>query len=172
MLFQGDGLTCPSCKTIYGEKQGNCPAGHMEYQMMSNSLPGHSDCGTIRITYSINPGMQVIVFCCILFIYEFGFFISASFSTILHVNILYIILYLCRTWTESMQCLDDIRSHNFTWPKNAQLSGFIIRYCINTASFSFQGSNHPHPGHPYSTFGFPRICFLPNNEIGRKVGFF
>ena len=32
-----------------------------------------------------------------------------------------------------------------------------------------QGDEHPHPGKRYSTRGFPRIGYLPDNEKGRKV---
>ncbi|XP_028823521.1 probable E3 ubiquitin-protein ligase DTX2 isoform X2 [Denticeps clupeoides] len=82
-------LQCPSCKTIYGEKTGTQPKGKMEIYSISQSLPGHSDCGTIQIVYSIPPGIQ--------------------------------------------------------------------------------GPEHPNPGQPYTCRGFPRYCFLPDNEKGRKV---
>ncbi|KAI5089442.1 putative E3 ubiquitin-protein ligase DTX2, partial [Silurus meridionalis] len=32
-----------------------------------------------------------------------------------------------------------------------------------------QGSEHPNPGQPYTCRGFPRFCFLPDNDKGRKV---
>ncbi|XP_022086169.1 E3 ubiquitin-protein ligase DTX4-like isoform X2 [Acanthaster planci] len=32
-----------------------------------------------------------------------------------------------------------------------------------------QGPEHPHPGKRYSARGFPRHCYLPDNEIGRKI---
>ncbi|XP_077995297.1 E3 ubiquitin-protein ligase DTX4-like [Glandiceps talaboti] len=32
-----------------------------------------------------------------------------------------------------------------------------------------QGPEHPHPGKRYSARGFPRHCYLPNNDKGRKV---
>ncbi|XP_056297549.1 probable E3 ubiquitin-protein ligase DTX2 isoform X3 [Pseudoliparis swirei] len=82
-------LQCPSCKTIYGEKTGAQPKGKMEIYSIGQSLPGHPDCGTIQIIYSIPPGLQ--------------------------------------------------------------------------------GSEHPNPGQPYSCRGFPRFCFLPDNDKGRKV---
>ncbi|XP_034405368.1 probable E3 ubiquitin-protein ligase DTX2 isoform X2 [Cyclopterus lumpus] len=82
-------LQCPSCKTIYGEKTGAQPKGKMEIYSIAQSLPGHPDCGTIQIIYSIPPGLQ--------------------------------------------------------------------------------GSEHPNPGQPYSCRGFPRFCFLPDNDKGRKV---
>ncbi|XP_063751824.1 probable E3 ubiquitin-protein ligase DTX2 isoform X2 [Eleginops maclovinus] len=82
-------LQCPSCKTIYGEKTGTQPKGKMEIYSIGQSLPGHPDCGTIQIIYSIPPGMQ--------------------------------------------------------------------------------GPEHPNPGQPYSCRGFPRFCFLPDNDKGRKV---
>ncbi|XP_048872165.1 probable E3 ubiquitin-protein ligase DTX2 isoform X1 [Brienomyrus brachyistius] len=51
-------LQCPSCKTIYGEKTGTQPKGKMEIYSISQPLPGHPDCGTIQIIYSIPPGIQ------------------------------------------------------------------------------------------------------------------
>ncbi|XP_063564272.1 probable E3 ubiquitin-protein ligase DTX2 isoform X6 [Gorilla gorilla gorilla] len=51
-------LQCPSCKTIYGEKMGTQPQGKMEVLRFQMSLPGHEDCGTIRIVYSIPHGIQ------------------------------------------------------------------------------------------------------------------
>ncbi|XP_075957790.1 putative E3 ubiquitin-protein ligase DTX2 isoform X4 [Anarhichas minor] len=82
-------LQCPSCKTIYGEKTGTQPKGKMEIYSVAQSLPGHPDCGTIQVIYSIPPGLQ--------------------------------------------------------------------------------GPEHPNPGQPYSCRGFPRFCFLPDNDKGRKV---
>ncbi|KAJ8394731.1 hypothetical protein AAFF_G00043310 [Aldrovandia affinis] len=51
-------LQCPSCKTIYGEKTGTQPKGKMEIYSTPQPLPGHPDCGTIQIIYSIPPGIQ------------------------------------------------------------------------------------------------------------------
>uniref|UniRef100_A0A8C5HPA0 E3 ubiquitin-protein ligase n=1 Tax=Gouania willdenowi TaxID=441366 RepID=A0A8C5HPA0_GOUWI len=82
-------LQCPTCKTIYGVKTGNQPAGKMEYHVIPYSLPGHPDCKTIRIIYNIPPGIQ--------------------------------------------------------------------------------GSEHPNPGKPFTARGFPRHCYLPDSERGRKV---
>lgn len=82
-------LQCPSCKTIYGEKTGTQPKGKMEIYSVAQSLPGHPDCGTIQIIYSIPPGIQ--------------------------------------------------------------------------------GLEHPNPGQPFTCRGFPRFCFLPDNDKGRKV---
>lgn len=82
-------LQCPSCKTIYGEKTGTQPKGKMEIYSIAQSLPGHPDCGTIQIIYSIPPGLQ--------------------------------------------------------------------------------GVEHPNPGQPFTCRGFPRFCFLPDNDKGRKV---
>uniref|UniRef100_A0A3B5MNF6 E3 ubiquitin-protein ligase n=1 Tax=Xiphophorus couchianus TaxID=32473 RepID=A0A3B5MNF6_9TELE len=83
-------LQCPSCKTIYGEKTGTQPKGKMEIYSVAQSLPGHPDCGTIQIIYSIPPGLQL------------------------------------------------------------------------------QGPEHPNPGQPFTCRGFPRFCFLPDNDKGRK----
>ncbi|XP_034461491.1 probable E3 ubiquitin-protein ligase DTX2 isoform X2 [Hippoglossus hippoglossus] len=82
-------LQCPSCKTIYGEKTGTQPKGKMEIYSIAQSLPGHPDCGTIQIIYSIPPGLQ--------------------------------------------------------------------------------GPEHPNPGQPFTCRGFPRFCFIPDNDKGRKV---
>ncbi|XP_069134982.1 LOW QUALITY PROTEIN: E3 ubiquitin-protein ligase DTX4-like [Argopecten irradians] len=82
-------VQCPTCKTIYGEKHGNCPRGVMEFHRLPQSLPGYTDCNTIRILYHIPPGVQ--------------------------------------------------------------------------------GPDNPHPGKRYSTRGFPRVGFLPDNEKGRKI---
>ncbi|XP_043589330.1 protein deltex isoform X2 [Bombus pyrosoma] len=32
-----------------------------------------------------------------------------------------------------------------------------------------QGSEHPNPGQAYYAVGFPRICYLPDNNLGRRV---
>lgn len=32
-----------------------------------------------------------------------------------------------------------------------------------------QSLEHPNPGQPYTCRGFPRFCFLPDNDKGRKV---
>ncbi|XP_051160479.1 protein deltex [Leptopilina boulardi] len=32
-----------------------------------------------------------------------------------------------------------------------------------------QGPEHPNPGEMYYAVGFPRVCYLPDNELGRKV---
>ncbi|XP_041096813.1 probable E3 ubiquitin-protein ligase DTX2 isoform X2 [Polyodon spathula] len=82
-------LQCPSCKTIYGEKTGTQPKGKMDIYSIPQSLPGHPDCGTIQIIYSIPPGVQ--------------------------------------------------------------------------------GPEHPNPGQPFSSRGFPRHCYLPDSDQGRKV---
>lgn len=36
-------------------------------------------------------------------------------------------------------------------------------------SYLLQGPEHPNPGMPYTARGFPRYCYLPDNEKGRKV---
>ncbi|KAL4641491.1 E3 ubiquitin-protein ligase DTX4-like isoform X3 [Arapaima gigas] len=82
-------LQCPTCKSIYGVKTGSQPPGKMEYHVIPHSLPGHPDCRTIRIIYTIPPGIQ--------------------------------------------------------------------------------GPEHPNPGKPFTARGFPRHCYLPDSEKGRKV---
>ncbi|XP_069981789.1 protein deltex-like isoform X1 [Penaeus vannamei] len=51
-------LECPNCKTLHGEKLGNQPDGKMSVIIVQRSLPGHSDCNTIQITYNIQSGIQ------------------------------------------------------------------------------------------------------------------
>ncbi|XP_073521523.1 probable E3 ubiquitin-protein ligase DTX2 isoform X2 [Phyllobates terribilis] len=51
-------LQCPACKTIYGEKTGTQPSGKMDIFPIPQSLPGHQDCATIHIVYTINAGIQ------------------------------------------------------------------------------------------------------------------
>ncbi|KAL4224215.1 putative E3 ubiquitin-protein ligase dtx2 [Mactra antiquata] len=51
-------LQCPTCKTIYGEKVGNCPKGELEYKFIDTQLPGYEDCQTIQIIYNIHGGTQ------------------------------------------------------------------------------------------------------------------
>ncbi|XP_036369369.1 E3 ubiquitin-protein ligase DTX4 [Octopus sinensis] len=84
-----DSIQCPTCKTIYGKKLGNCPDGEMDYITIPESLPGYQNTGTIRILYDIKAGIQ--------------------------------------------------------------------------------GPEHPNPGKRFTTKGFPRCCYLPENEKGRKV---
>uniref|UniRef100_A0A8D2IM92 E3 ubiquitin-protein ligase n=2 Tax=Varanus komodoensis TaxID=61221 RepID=A0A8D2IM92_VARKO len=36
-------------------------------------------------------------------------------------------------------------------------------------SKGIQGPEHPNPGLPFTARGFPRYCYLPDNEKGRKV---
>ncbi|KAL3856849.1 hypothetical protein ACJMK2_011560 [Sinanodonta woodiana] len=55
---KNDHLQCPTCKTIYGEKQGNCPRGIMEYNFIQESLPGYEGYETIQINYTIQSGIQ------------------------------------------------------------------------------------------------------------------
>lgn len=32
-----------------------------------------------------------------------------------------------------------------------------------------QGPEHPNPGRPYYAVGFPRVCYIPDTDKGRKV---
>lgn len=111
-------LQCPTCKTIYGVKTGNQPAGKMEYHVIPHSLPGHPDCKTIRIIYNIPPGIQVS---------------------------------------------QGERHFVLMW-------SFMVRLTVIFMLFlSFQGPEHPNPGKPFTARGFPRHCYLPDSEKGRKV---
>ncbi|CAG5115799.1 unnamed protein product [Candidula unifasciata] len=58
-IHKGGGLQCPSCKTIYGEKTGNCPPGYMQWRLVQDlTLPGYEGCGAILVSYHISPGIQ------------------------------------------------------------------------------------------------------------------
>lgn len=89
LFLQNGSVQCPTCKTIYGEKHGNCPDGVMEYLTVPHSLPGNEGHQTKVIIYHISPGIQ--------------------------------------------------------------------------------GPEHPHPGKRFSCRGFPRVCYIPDNDKGRKV---
>ena len=54
-----NGLTCPTCKKIYGVRKGDMPNGRMSVNHSSYSLPGHEGMGTIEITYDFSAGRHV-----------------------------------------------------------------------------------------------------------------
>ncbi|XP_069670594.1 protein deltex [Periplaneta americana] len=43
-----------------------------------------------------------------------------------------------------------------------------LQITYNIAS-GIQGPEHPNPGRPYYAVGFPRVCYLPDTDKGRKV---
>lgn len=45
---------------------------------------------------------------------------------------------------------------------------WTIQITYNIAS-GIQGPEHPNPGRPYYAVGFPRVCYIPDTEKGRKV---
>lgn len=45
----------------------------------------------------------------------------------------------------------------------------LIPSCVNSIASGIQGPEHPNPGRPYYAVGFPRVCYLPDTEKGRKV---
>ncbi|GLH12883.1 Protein deltex [Gryllus bimaculatus] len=55
---------------------------------------------------------------------------------------------------------------------NCSLPGYqgsrTIQITYNIAS-GIQGPEHPNPGRPYYAVGFPRICYIPDTDKGRKV---
>ncbi|XP_063002500.1 probable E3 ubiquitin-protein ligase DTX2 isoform X2 [Elgaria multicarinata webbii] len=51
-------------------------------------------------------------------------------------------------------------------PGHEDCGSIQIAYHI---SKGVQGPEHPNPGIPYTARGFPRYCYLPDNEKGRKV---
>jgi len=60
-VCQDGGLQCPTCKSIYGLKRGDCPDGTMSYRAISNQLPGYEGYGAIEIIYHITSGYQVSI---------------------------------------------------------------------------------------------------------------
>ncbi|GFO09845.1 E3 ubiquitin-protein ligase dtx4 [Plakobranchus ocellatus] len=56
---KSESLQCPSCKLIYGEKTGNCPAGVMTWAILKGtSVAGYEKYDTISVSYDIQPGVQ------------------------------------------------------------------------------------------------------------------
>jgi deltex len=45
---------------------------------------------------------------------------------------------------------------------------FIENLYLSIAS-GVQGANHPNPGRAFFAVGFPRLCYLPENQTGRKI---
>ncbi|KAK3760894.1 hypothetical protein RRG08_042109 [Elysia crispata] len=87
---KNESLQCPTCKLIYGEKTGICPAGVMKWTILHGaSVAGYEGYDTISVSYHIEPGVQ--------------------------------------------------------------------------------GPEHPKPGQPFFTQGFPRVGYLPDTNEGRKV---
>lgn len=48
------------------------------------------------------------------------------------------------------------------------LSSKLI-YFLFLSHFTLQGPEHPNPGKSFTARGFPRHCYLPDSEKGRKV---
>ncbi|RUS79172.1 hypothetical protein EGW08_013080 [Elysia chlorotica] len=56
---KNESLQCPSCKLIYGEKTGTCPAGVMRWDILSgSSVAGYEGYDTISVSYDIRSGVQ------------------------------------------------------------------------------------------------------------------
>ncbi|XP_062815412.1 probable E3 ubiquitin-protein ligase DTX2 isoform X2 [Anolis carolinensis] len=51
-------------------------------------------------------------------------------------------------------------------PGHEDCGSLEIMYLIHKG---IQGPEHPNPGLPFTARGFPRYCYLPDNEKGRKV---
>lgn len=92
----------------------------MEIYSIGQSLPGHPDCGTIQIIYSIPPGIQV-------------------------------------------------RRQRLPHGEVRNMSGRFTDEHKSKSVFLPQGPEHPNPGQPFTCRGFPRFCFLPDSDKGRKV---
>lgn len=46
---------------------------------------------------------------------------------------------------------------------------YFISFCTGSIASGIQGPEHPNPGRPYYAVGFPRVCYLPDTEKGRRV---
>lgn len=128
-------LQCPTCKTIYGVKTGNQPAGKMEYHVIPHSLPGHPDCKTIRIIYNIPPGIQVPA-------------------------------------TPPCLCPSAPLPRCPAAPLPLCPVSSALSASASSSWLCFvspQGPEHPNAGKPFTARGFPRHCYLPDSEKGRKV---
>lgn len=193
-------LQCPTCKTIYGVKTGNQPAGKMEYHIIPHSLPGHSDCKTIRIIYNIPPGIQVLPrpFKSLFRLQEhvssrdkcskYSANRNAHWGKVVGESASWVVLWFWECW--SWKCLEG-NSVFLTYKSWRQI--FLLQYkpvghraCVGLflhtvwwlesgwpawviKSITFQGPEHPNPGKPFTARGFPRHCYLPDSEKGRKV---
>ncbi|XP_034033643.1 probable E3 ubiquitin-protein ligase DTX2 isoform X3 [Thalassophryne amazonica] len=60
----------------------------------------------------------------------------------------------------------EIYSIDQSLPGHPDCGAIQIIYSIAPG---IQGPEHPNPGQPYTCRGFPRYCFLPDNNKGRKV---
>uniref|UniRef100_A0A8C3S3I9 E3 ubiquitin-protein ligase n=1 Tax=Chelydra serpentina TaxID=8475 RepID=A0A8C3S3I9_CHESE len=49
---------CPVCNTVYGLIQGNQPDGTISFSKLAYSIPGYPYCGTIKIDYHMQGGVQ------------------------------------------------------------------------------------------------------------------
>jgi len=49
----------------------------------------------------------------------------------------------------------------------ADLSDLIFNFF--SIPSGIQGNEHPNPGQAYYAVGFPRVCYLPDNSLGRRV---
>lgn len=52
-------------------------------------------------------------------------------------------------------------------PLNSNKSHFPTFFC--SIASGIQGVEHPNPGRPYYAVGFPRVCYIPDTDKGRKV---
>ncbi|XP_058020403.1 probable E3 ubiquitin-protein ligase DTX2 isoform X4 [Ahaetulla prasina] len=60
----------------------------------------------------------------------------------------------------------DVHKFSESLPGHEDCGSIQITYNINRG---IQGPEHPNPGLPYTARGFPRYCYLPDSEKGRKV---
>jgi len=101
-LCQDGGLQCPTCKSIYGVKRGDCPQGTMSYRAISNQLPGYEGYGAIEIIYHITSGYQVTI--------SVTYFNFCTLTFLFHSGALWLFTYLHFTvyFGCSLQCFDAV----------------------------------------------------------------
>lgn len=179
---QDGSLQCPTCKTIYGVKTGTQPPGKMEYHIIPHALPGHADCKTIRIIYNIPPGVQVGLGALLVGLVTLVTAVSppglataraVTQELLVHKDVVGNLGCICMkvlslfAWWQGVwwplvptKACDAalFPEHPFELQK-----GFLLPIPI------FQGPEHPNPGKSFTARGFPRHCYLPDSEKGRKV---
>ncbi|NXG58879.1 DTX2 ligase, partial [Hemiprocne comata] len=74
-------------------------------------------------------------------------------------------IYGVRTGTQPKGKM-EVSTFSQSLPGHKDCGTIQIVYHISSG---IQGPEHPNPGTPYTARGFPRYCYLPDNEKGRKV---
>jgi hypothetical protein len=67
-----------------------------------------------------------------------------------------------------------VGSMTFHMDDNLKLPGFSVGTILIKYDFlsGIQGPNHPNPGVLYQAKNFPRVAYLPNNQVGINILWF